>query len=151
MPHYFDFDSVNKILRCRLEGDVTDESLKDCYLAAAQVAALTNPRVGLMDFSGVSSVNVSAETVRDLAYHPPAMPGPAPRFLVTPSDCLYGLARMFQQCGSEQRPELHVVRTLDEAYSFIGVREPWFKPLGGVVTIRNRSGAPAPQRVPQPS
>ena len=130
MPHYFEFDSIHKILRCRLEGDITDGSVKDCYLAAAQFAAATNPSVGLVDFSDVASVNVSAETVRDLAHRPPAIPGPGPRFLVAPSDCLYGLARMFQECGSEQCPALHVVRTLEEAYNFIGVRKPQFEPLG---------------------
>jgi hypothetical protein len=137
-PHEctFEFDSRNGILRCRLEGAVTDESLKECYKVAVKCAALTNPRVGIADFSDVTSVDVSAQTVRDLAQRPPAMPGSRPRFLVAPSACLYGLARMFQQCGSEERLEVHVVRSVDELYTFLRVREPQFEPVGGVSQFR---------------
>jgi len=77
MVCYFDFDSSNGILRCRLEGDVTDESLKECYEVARKYVGLTNPSVGIMDFSNVVSFSVSPQTVRDLAYLAPVMPGPA--------------------------------------------------------------------------
>jgi len=59
------------------------------------------------------------------------MPGSGRRFLVVPSDYLYGLARMFQQCGSQQRPNLHVVRRVEDAYTALRVREPQFEPLLG--------------------
>jgi len=143
MAYYFDFDSSNGILRCRLEGNITDESLKECYEAAGRYAALTNPGVGVMDFSNVASFNVSPETVRHLAHRTPAMSGSRPRFLVVPSTHMYGLARMFQQCGSEERPELHIVRSVDEAYTFLGVPEPQFEPVAGGPAIRSRRQAPA--------
>ena len=138
MACYFEFDSSNSILRCRLEGDVTDESLKECYKMAGKYAVLTNPDVGIMDLSNVASVSVSSRTVRDLAHRTPAMPGSRPRFLVAPSTHMYGLARMFQQYGSEARPELQVVRSVDEVYTFLGVREPQFEPVGIAPAIRNR-------------
>jgi hypothetical protein len=142
MAYYFEFDSSNGILRCRFEGDVTDQSLKECYEVAGKYAALTNPGVGLMDFSNVDSLNVSSQTVRDLAHRTPGMPGSRPRFLVVPSDHMYGLARMFQLCGSEERPELHVVRSADEAYTLLGVPEPQFEPVGAGVA--KRSGRQVP-------
>ncbi len=138
MAYYFEFDSSHGILRCRHEGDVTDESLKECYEVAGRYAAFTNPGVAIMDFSSVSSLNVSSQTVRDLAHRLPGMPGSLPRFLVVPSTYMYGLARMFQQYGSETRPEVHVVRSVDEAYTFLGVREPQFEPVRGGVAIRSR-------------
>jgi len=142
MAYYFEFDSGNDILRCRLEGDITDASLKECYEAAGKYAAMTNPGVAIMDFSNVASCNVSPQTVRDLARRTPGMPGARPRFLVVPSAYLYGLARMFQQCGSEARPELHVVRAVDEAYAFLGVPEPQFEPVAGGAAIRSRQQVP---------
>jgi len=142
MAYCFDFDSSNGILRCRLEGEITDESLKECYEAAGKYAAMTNPGVAIMDFSNVASCDVSPQTVRDLAKRRPGMPGARPRFLVVPSAYLYGLARMFQQCGSEARPELHVVRGVDEAYTLLGVPEPQFEPVGGGVAIPSRRQAP---------
>ena len=138
MAFHFEFDPSHGILRCRLEGDVTDESLKECYEIACKYAARTNPGVGIMDFSNVASFNVSSQTVRDLAYRAPRMPGSRPRFLVAPSTHVYGLARMFQQYGSEARPELQVVRSVDEVYTFLGVREPQFEPVGIAPAIRNR-------------
>jgi 3-hydroxyacyl-CoA dehydrogenase len=39
MPHRFDFDSTRRILRGRFEGRVTDEELKEYYLAAGKHVA----------------------------------------------------------------------------------------------------------------
>ncbi|MFZ3213241.1 MAG: hypothetical protein WA188_17195 [Terriglobales bacterium] len=138
MAYYFEFDSSNRILRCRFEGDVSDETLKECYDVAGRYAALTDPGAGIMDFSNVDSFNVSSQMVRELAHRGPVMPGSCPRFLVAPSSHTYGLARMFQQCGSEARPELHVVRSVDEAYTLLGVREPQFEPVGAGSAIPSR-------------
>jgi hypothetical protein len=137
MAYYFEFDFRNGILRCRLDGDVTDESLKECHEVAGRFAALTNPGAGIIDFSNVDSLNVSSQAVRNLAHSAPGMPGSRPRFLVVPSTHMYGLARMFQQYGSEARPEVHVVRNIDEAYTFLGVREPQFEPVAGAIAMRN--------------
>jgi hypothetical protein len=138
MAYCFEFDSSNGILCCRLEGDVTDESLKECYEAARKYTALTNPDVGIMDFSNVVSFSVSSQTVRDLAHCAPAMPGSRPRFLVAPSTHMYGMARMFQLYGSEARPALHVVSSVDEAYTLLGVPKPQFEPVGGGVAPGGR-------------
>jgi len=138
MAYCFEFDARNSIFRCRLAGNVTDESLKECHDVAGRYAALTNPRVGIMDFSNVDSLNVSSQTVRDLALRTPGMPGSRPRFLVAPSTHMYGLARMFQEVGSEARPHVHVVRSVDEVYALIGVPEPQFEPVGGGIAIPSR-------------
>jgi hypothetical protein len=133
MPYSFEFDSSNGILRCKLEGDVTDASLKECYEVVGKYAVLTSPRVSIVDFTNVASVIVSFQTVRELAHRMPAVPGFGPRFLVAPSIHIYGLARMFQEIGGEARPELHVVRSVDEVYTLLGVPEPQFEPVGGGV------------------
>ena len=136
MAYFFDFASSQGILRCRLEGDITNESLKKCYEAAGALAAQIDPKVGIMDFSNVNSLDVSAETVRDLANRAPGMPKARPRFLVAPSHSLYGLARMFQQYGSETRPDVYLVRSMDEVYAILGVLEPHFEPVTGRGAIR---------------
>ena len=138
MAYQFDFNSTYGILRCRFEGDVTDESLKECYKASGEYVAFTNPNVAIMDFSNASSLNVSSQTVRDLANRAPSMSGSQPRFLVAPSPSLYGMARMFQQYGSETRPQMHVVRSMDEVYAILGVEEPHFEPVTRPAAIRKR-------------
>ncbi|MFZ0886072.1 MAG: hypothetical protein WAN14_21905 [Candidatus Acidiferrales bacterium] len=130
MPYHFDFDPANKILRCRFSGRVTDEELKEYYLAASKLAALTDAAAGLSDFSSVDSVDVSPKTIRELASLPPIMPAPSSlRCIIAPSDKVFGLARMFELQGEDGRGNLHVVRTLKDALAILGVLEPKFEPL----------------------
>jgi hypothetical protein len=42
---------------------------------------------------------------------------------------LFGIARMFEMLGAESRPNLHVVRTAEEAYEVLNVRQPQFEPV----------------------
>ncbi len=130
MAYRFDFDSANQILRTQFEGQVTDDELKEFYQLAVQVAAKTCPRARILDFSAVTSFEVSPGTVRDLALSPPPMPNPNdPRCVVAPSPNIFGMARMFQSLAEATRPNLHVVHTLREAYAILGVQHPKFKPL----------------------
>jgi len=46
---YLESDSSNGNLHYRLEGDVTDESLKECREVAGKYAALTKPSAGIVD------------------------------------------------------------------------------------------------------
>ena len=132
MPFHFEFEPVHAILRCRVEGPVTDESLKQYYQELCAHAARLLPRSGITDFSAVTSFEVSSETVRELAHLAPALPDPSrPRVAVAPSGLVFGLVRMFQTVGGETRPKLHVVRTLEEAYAFLDVQAPRFEPLPG--------------------
>ena len=130
MPSFFEFDPVNGILRGRIEGPVTDQSIKEFYGRAGQYVARVHPRGGLMDFSGVTSFDVSSETIRQLAHQAPALPDPAlPRVVIAPSGLTYGLLRMFQAVGGSTRPNLQVVRTQEEAYELLGLQAPRFEPL----------------------
>ena len=127
VPYLFEFDSTQQILRARFEGRVTDAELKEYYPLANQHIARLKPRVGIADFTGVTSFDVSSQTIRDLADTEPATPGPDARFVVAPAAHIFGLARMFQVYGGGTRPNFHVVSTLSEVYAFIGVREAKFE------------------------
>ena len=52
-----------------------------------------------------------------------------PLFLVMPTDVGYGLGRMFQTMGESTMPQVHVVRSLDEALAALDVKSPSFEPL----------------------
>jgi hypothetical protein len=130
VPSDVEFDSTNRILRFRLEGTVTDESLSECYRIIAKYAALTAPSTGILDLSAVTSVQVSPETIRRLAALPPAIPDPkSPRVIIAPSPHVFGIARMFEIQGQVTRPSLHVVRTDGEAFAILGILEPHFEPV----------------------
>jgi hypothetical protein len=126
----FDFDSTNKIFRGRIDGRVTDAILKQFYSAGAEHLSRIEPCRGIFDFSGVTSLEVLPQTIRELAELEPAMPDPSRvRVILAPSDSVFGLARMFQFEGERTRPNLHVVRTLRAAWAVLGVQGPQFEPL----------------------
>lgn len=130
MPFQFDFDFGNKILRCRFTGRVSDDELKEYYVAARRYTTQSDAHGAFTDFSEAISVDVSPQTVRALAGLPPAMPDVSRlRCVVAPTDKVLGLARMFELHGEETRVNLHVVRTVKEALAILGVLEPTFEPF----------------------
>ena len=123
------FDRVSKTLLLRVEGQVTDESLAECYGAAQRYAAATDARAGIVDFSSVTGFAVSTDLIRQLADQEPILDRTRPRFIVAPTALLFGTARMFQILGEPTRPLLDVVHTMGEALAALGVESPHFEPL----------------------
>lgn len=130
MPYTFDFDLTNGILRCRLGGRVTDGVLQEFFEVGSQHARRTHPTAGVVDLSDVTSFEVSAEMIRQVAKSAPAFSDPGlHRIVIAPTAHLYGMMRMFATQGEEIRPNLHVVRTEKEAWAILVVQDPQFKPL----------------------
>lgn len=124
-----DFDATNNILRGTLDGRMTGAILLDLYLRTAEYMSSHPPCRGILDFSAVTEFEVSVSAIRQVAATPPAFPPGYMRIVVIPKDYIYGLARMFQILGERTRPELWVVRTMDEAYDLLQVKSPDFRPV----------------------
>jgi len=130
MPYYFEFDSVNRIVRGRFEGRITDELLREYYGLAGEYFERTGARSGITDFSEVTSFEVSPQFIRELAGSPPAILDQVlPRFIVAPSPGIFGMARMFELAGQDTRPNLHVVRTMKEVCVILGITDTKFEPV----------------------
>jgi hypothetical protein len=129
MPYLFEFEPVRRILRCTLSGHVTDKELLECHGQATQYVHTTDPDTAIVDLAPVETVNVSPATVQGLARSAPAFPPSRPKFIVAPTDHLYGMSRMYQLIGERIRPRLQVVRSLDEVYLALGVTALHFEPL----------------------
>jgi hypothetical protein len=126
-----EFDPINGILRCRLEGLVSDGELIDYYRIVAQHVTRLTPRAGIADLSAVTRFQVLPTTLRSLADSQPALSDPAvPRFIVAPNDYTYGMSRLFQGYGEKKRPNLYVVRKAEEVWEMLNIQEPRFEPLG---------------------
>jgi len=131
MPYTFEFDLTNGILRCRLRGQVTDERLKDFFRTGAEYAIRTHPAAGVVDLSEVTSFEVSAEAIREVAKSTPVLPDPnLRRVIIAPSPETYGMMRMFEIQGENKRPNIDLVRTESEAWTVLAVQNPRFDPLG---------------------
>ncbi len=130
MPYQIDFDATNRILRARFRGRVTDDDLKVVYRFGQENVTRLDPLSGITDFSEVTVVAFSSQTMRDLARTRPIMPDPCrPVIFVAPTPDLFGMARMFELEGAEARPNLHVVRTAEDAYRLLKVDNPQFAPV----------------------
>jgi hypothetical protein len=125
-----EFDAKNNILRGTLQGPITGAILLDLYAKAAEYIESHPPCRGILDFSGVTDFEVSSDAIRAVAAAKPILPAGYMRVLVIPQIYIYGLARMFQILGEKTRPELQVVRTLNEAYRMLDVEFPDFRPVG---------------------
>jgi len=128
MPYLFEFEPAHSFLRCILSGDITDKQLFDCHRAALAHVQRKNPALAIVDLTNVASVEVSPATVRALAHSEPTLPGSRPRFIVAPTDHLYGMSRMYQILAEHSRPRLQVVRSAAELYAAFGL-DLHFEPL----------------------
>lgn len=132
MPQQFEFDSTHGIVRSRIEGRVTDQDLRNFYRAATAVYAKLGAKMSsaVTDFSGVTSFEVSAQSVLEMADREPALADQKKiRIIVAAAPVIFGMARMFEISGERTRPNLHVVRTEQEAWAILGVWDPKFEPL----------------------
>lgn len=127
-PHFhFEYDATNKIVRGKFHGDVTPESLMDYYQTASALVKAKEFRAAITDFSDVASLGITLDLIRELAALPPIDPNTSRvRIVVAPGVLVFGLARLFQWFGKEKRPNLQVVRNLDQALALLGIAEPHF-------------------------
>ena len=132
----FDYDPGNKILRGKFEDPVTDQSIANGYRLASLLVRDIDIRGSIADFSSVTTVDVNPNAIHELAASPSVDPVVSrPRVIVVPSDSLFGLAELFQKLGKGTRPNLHVVRSSDEALKLLGVVAPRFQQIEGQLRI----------------
>lgn len=124
MGYFFEFDAVNKILRCCRRGRVTDDLIFEVYSEAQRVLESRAPCKGIDDLSGVTEFAVSADTIKKLA-EKSALSVIELLVIVAPQAHLYGMSRMYSILTEATR-RVQVVRTMEEAYSLLGVSSPQF-------------------------
>jgi len=131
MAFRFEFDSVNKILLARFEGQLTNESAAEYHDALGKNWRATGARAGIWDLfrrrrlcCGRGFLAQPGKAQTNLA----GLDQPPPLYRC-PETAGYGLMRMFQIAEESARPLLHVVRTVDEALKTLGAQSPHFDPL----------------------
>jgi hypothetical protein len=130
MTSSFEFDPINKVVCWRLQGEVTEDLFLESVRLVADILAGTNPKSGIIDFSLVTSFRVSTDLIQQVADSKPVFPASFPRVIVAPGGHVYGMARMFAVLSQDTRSNTHVVRTMDEAYALLKIKEPGFRAMG---------------------
>lgn len=126
MGYFFEFDALNNVVRSTCEGRVTDEMVWEVYNAMVRFRASRPPCRGIIDLSYVTAFLASSETIKNLASRSPTLAPTSLGIIVAPADSSYGMSRMFTMFNEEQRPNLHVVRTIKEAYRLLDITSPRF-------------------------
>ena len=127
MDASFEFAEVDSILRITLSGEMTDAAVMDLWSKGLEVVASFPSCKSIVNLSGITRFDVSTNTiVRFAKSHSPDLPA---RVFVAPKDEIYGMTRMFQVLSESTRKNVHVVRTMHEAYTLLGVELPTFVPV----------------------
>jgi len=131
MWYQFEFDSVNKILLLRFEGQLTEELAKKLHSEIRKHSIATNASAGIYDCSCATKIDLSPEFVFQLTKMEPAMPDPTrrPRFIVVPATFGLSISRIVEISTEQTNPLLKIVYDIQEAFAALGVQSPHFEPL----------------------
>lgn len=129
MPYRFEFDVEHKILLILPEGEIGERDVATFNDEIRRHVRELNPSGAIIDCSAVTSFNPSGEALRQAAMPPAPFPAETPRFIVAPTDYLFGMSRMYQLAANRPREMLKVVRTMQEALAGLGVQNPQFTHL----------------------
>jgi hypothetical protein len=124
----FLIDDRWRVLLARCGRSFTPEGMDAFVVAARAFAAKYGNWTGIVDFTQVRDIGVNLEYVRTLAQRPRVMRG-AKRVLVAPQSELFGMLRLYglHQAGLDE--DTMVVRSIEEAYAWLGLKDPEFHPL----------------------
>lgn len=124
MPLRFEYDTELQLLLLTFLGELRDSDLIQAYRKTHKFATENVVSRAILDGLSVTTFAVSPEIVHSIAHQPPMVPEDSDRCIVVSQDYLYGMARMYQLLGGESRERLRVVRTLEEAYQYLGIVPP---------------------------
>lgn len=130
MGYVFEFDEANDTLRIIWDGQLTDEIFLEGIAAARRFAQRHPVGRAINDLSGAKMVDVSTEAIRTLALGQASdKEANAAVVIVAPRDLAFGLSRMYSMLTEETRPNRRVVRTMEEAYELLEIKNPQFKSI----------------------
>ncbi len=128
MNHRLEFDRVNGTFRVTFLDPLTDETFRAIYYSMPPVISAHAPRSAIADFSHIKHFELSAAGIRTISQGPRVLPAGVPGVIVAPRDITFGMARMFQTLRN--RPEVQVVRSMEEAFTLLNIVGPAFEVVG---------------------
>lgn len=129
MSHHFEFDFEHRILLTVMEGEIQGVEISTIDKDMRARIVRMQPAAGISDLTGVTDFNVPGQIMRAAALQPAPFPPETPRFIVAPTDVLYGMSRMYELVADRPEGKLQVVRSRQEALSALGVSDARFDPI----------------------
>ncbi|MGA3211687.1 MAG: hypothetical protein ABSD20_10300 [Terriglobales bacterium] len=115
------FDAANKVGCLAYDGELTGQIFLAGLAAARNWVADKGPVPTIVDFTAVTQFNVGVAALKEFAQSPPILPEQTRRIIVVPQSRVLTMVRLFQLFSGKRRPPLQVVRTMDDACTFLGI------------------------------
>ena len=140
----YTIDEVQKVVFVRFTGEITDTDL----IGIARETT-SNPKFDpsfseVVDLSGVTGGKVSTFAVQTVARRTSVYDRASKHVVIAPQPHGFGLSRMFQVFAEESRPNMVIVKTMDEACECLGLERKPTSPhpnSEGEIPRRNLKGA----------
>ena len=120
MPVEVAVDRNNRVVITTYSGEVSDADVARQISEVQRHAPYQDGYRVITDFTRATQFNISTDKIRSVADTESPLAN-AKRVMVAPSDVAYGTSRMFQALATQTRPNIVVVRTLEEAYAALGI------------------------------
>lgn len=120
MPVQVSVDRNRKLVVTTYSGEVTNADVARQVDEIRSQAPYGADYRSITDFTNVTQFEISADEIRSVADSKSPL-ADARRVMVAPSDVAYGTSRMFQMLAGHTRPNITVVRSMDEAYAVLGI------------------------------
>jgi len=121
LPRDLKIDPQLKLVHSIYYGELEDSDLSEQRFQMANHPDFRPDFSYILDFTGVTKLKVSTAAVRDCATSPSLFIRDAVRVMVAPAEAVFGLSRMYQMLAEQTRPNIQIVRTLEEAYKVVGI------------------------------
>ena len=110
-----------QLVICTFTGELSDADLLGVRSLIRSHPEFNASFSEILDFSGVTVVNVSTSAIQHGSERESNFSLTSKHVLVAPQNVVFGLARMSQVFAEKARPNVHVVRTIEEARKFLGL------------------------------
>jgi hypothetical protein len=114
-------DVGQRVVMVTYYGEVHDAEILD-FAAVIRSDPKFDPSFSeIVDFSQVSGGDVSTEAIRELSRRESIFNPTSMHVAIAPQPVAFGLTRMFQGLAGQRRPNVVVVRTMEEARKALGL------------------------------
>jgi hypothetical protein len=125
MPFSTSVDVAHETVLIHFHGTVTVEDFSRGRAELADLPGWSPWFAHVFDLTGISKIDLPTDALRAMATAPPMFDKAAQQVLIaSPGTLAFGLARMFQTFGTAQRPNVHIVSSLKEAYAVVEQNRP---------------------------
>jgi|SRR5262249_39907615 len=121
MPLTIEIHTTARTVYSKFTGAINESEVHAVVEHLAQRADFDPTFSHVIDFSRVTTANVSTNFIRFLAQEKPLFDRDARQIVVAPQAHIFALARMAQILRERQLPNIQVVRSLHEACALLGI------------------------------